>query len=363
MIKKIAYVTGTRADYGLMKNILKNISKDPQFELLLFPIGMHLLKEFGNTINEIEKDLKSTEIIKLTYEKDSRLSMALFTGQSIIDISKVFEKHKPDLLLALGDRGEQLATVISAIYLDIPVIHFHGGDISGTVDHPIRQAISQLANFHFTASKKSALNLISKGIDKNRIFIVGAPGLDEIKLLPKAATRKKQIVVLQHPAEKEKEAGKQIEITLKAVLEFELPVYIIFPNADAGGREIIKTIKDFSQKYPTIKTFPSLPRRDFLNLLNRSSALVGNSSMGIIEAPSFGLPTVNIGERQKGRERARNVIDVRYNKKEIKKAIEKCLYDESFKKFVSEVKNPYGDGNSTKKSLKIIKELIKNEQI
>lgn len=359
---KIVYTTGTRAEFGLMLSILKAIEKEKEFSLDLFVTGMHLLEEFGHTIKKVKKEFPKAKIIPATYEHDNRLSMALFVGESLLGLTKAYAKTKPNVILILGDRGEQLASATAAAYLDIPVIHLHGGDISGTVDHPARYAISQLSTYHFAATKKSALNLTKTSIDKKNIFVVGAPGLDEIKLLPKTA-RKEQIVVLQHPAEKEKEAGKQIETTLRAVLEFKIPVFVIFPNADAGGREIIKIIKDFSRKYSIIKTFPSLPRWDFLNLLNQSSALAGNSSMGIIETPSFGLPTVNIGERQKGRERAKNVIDVEYNKKEIKIALEKCLYDEKFKKMCTVIKNPYGTGGTAQETIKKIKELFKNGQI
>jgi GDP/UDP-N,N'-diacetylbacillosamine 2-epimerase (hydrolysing) len=320
---KVAYVTGTRADFGLMESLLRAINNDRGLRLLLFPTGMHLMKEFGETINQVKEEFKITRIINVTYQNDNRLSMALFTSKCLQQTAIAFNHYKPDLVLILGDRGEQLAAACAATYLNIPIIHLHGGEFSGTVDNPVRHAISQLASFHFVATKKSAQHLINADIDPKNIFIVGAPGLKEIKR--PTIRRKRQIVVLQHPAEFEKMAGEQIKITLKAVYSFALPTIIIYPNADPGGRTMIQIIKKFAKTHSFIKTYTSLPRDKFLNLLAQSSVLVGNSSAGIIEAPSLKLPVVNIGERQRKRERSNNVINVAYNIEQIKKAINQSL--------------------------------------
>lgn len=352
---KVAYLTGTRADFGLMRLILKRIKKEKGFRLLLFVTGMHLLKEFGETIKEVKKEFKIAQIINATCQEDNRLSMALFVGKCLEKTATAFAKYKPDLLLVLGDRGEQLAAATAAAYLQIPIIHFHGGELSGTVDNPVRHAISSSANFHFAPTKQSAQRLANSGINPETIFVVGAPGIEEVKNLPKGI-KKNQIVVLQHPAENEKQAGQQMATTLKAALSFQLPIYVIYPNADAGGRKMIKVIKKFAQKHSLIKIFPSLSRDKFLGLLNQSSVLVGNSSAGLIEAPSLHLPVINIGERQQNRERAKNVIDVGYNIKQIKQAIKKSLFDKNFQKSLLRINNPYDQGETSRKVLRIIKE-------
>jgi len=356
-MKKIAYLSGTRADFGLMKNVLKILQKDNSYKLLLFVTGMHLLEEFGHTINEVKKDFKIMETIQSTYEKDNRLSMALFTSDCLKKISLAFNKYQPDSVLVLGDRGEQLASALAAVYLNIPVIHLHGGEISGTIDNKVRNAISDLATYHLPATKKAAESLFKKGFNKKEVFVVGAPGLDELKTLINLP-KKQQIIVLQHPAEDENQASKQIEITLKTVCSFKIPTIIIYPNADAGGRRMIEIIRKFSGKFPFIKTFPSLPRFEFLKLLASSSVLVGNSSLGIIEAPSLHLAVVNIGERQKGREKSKNIIDVDYNIKKIKEAIKKSLFDTGFKQQLKRVKNPYGEGQTAQKILALIKKFV-----
>ncbi|MDZ7587259.1 MAG: UDP-N-acetylglucosamine 2-epimerase [Patescibacteria group bacterium] len=351
-MRKICYLTGTRAEFGLMQKILQAIQTDKKLELILLATGMHLLTEFGETINEVKAEFPRVKIIDATYEEDSRLSMARFVGRALSQLVEVLDQVKPDLVLVLGDRGEQLAMATASAYLAIPVIHLHGGEKTSTVDDKARNAITMLTDWHLPASNGAGKKLKQMGIDKHRIKIVGAPGLDQIQDLP-AASKKDCLIILQHPDKKEEEAAWQIQQTLEAVIEFKLPVKVIYPNSDAGGRKMIKVIEEFKQQYPQlIETRPSLERLKFLQLLGQARVLIGNSSSGLIEAPALNLAAINIGPRQKGREQAKNIINVDYNRKQIIKAISKTL---SWR--LKNVKNPYGNGKTTERVIKFLKRI------
>ncbi len=367
MVKKICVVTGSRAEYGLIKPTLDAIEAHPFLELCLIVCGTHLLEDFGNTVGEIEKDgFKIYGRIMNIFPEDTGFSMARSVGVLTEELSKLVNKIQPDLLLALTDLGHALATSIIGTYMNIPVAHVHGGDVSGTADESVRHAITKLSHIHFPATKKSADRIIGMGEDKWRVHVVGAPGLDSAlnsQLLSKDEIIKKYglsdddkfLLVIQHPVTTEvDQATIQIRETLDALVEIKHPVILVYPNSDAGGRRMIKTIKEYADRYPFIKTFKSIPHNEYLSLMRAAFVLVGNSSSGIIEAPSFHLPVVNIGTRQEGRERAKNIIDVVHKKEEIKKAIKKALYDEDFKKEVKKCRNPYGDGKTAERIVKIL---------
>jgi GDP/UDP-N,N'-diacetylbacillosamine 2-epimerase (hydrolysing) len=347
-MKKIVYLTGTRAEFGLMRLILQAIQQNNNLELILLATGMHLMDEFGKTISEVKKEFQ-VKVIEAVYEKDNRESMARFVAKCCQKIVEVLIESKPNVVLILGDRGEQLAMATAAAYLNIPVIHLHGGEETTTVDDKTRKAIAALADWHLPATKKAKKKLLKAGVDKKTIEVVGAPGLDEAYSI-KLANKRDLIVVLQHPDENENKAKKQIENTLKAVINFKLPVKVIYPNADAGGRVMIKTIEAYAHRYPKIiKTFRSLERKKFLHILSQARVLVGNSSAGLIESPALELPAVNVGSRQKGRERAKNVIDVGYRTHAIEKAIRKALGMK-----LKTLKNPHGDGQTTERVIKFL---------
>jgi GDP/UDP-N,N'-diacetylbacillosamine 2-epimerase (hydrolysing) len=357
-MKKIAVITGTRAEYGILKSVLRQIEANPKLNLSLIVIGMHLSAEFGYTVKEIEEDgFKIDAKIDALHGKDTGGAMAKSIGICMARTASALEKIKPDVLLILGDRSEMLVGAVSATYIGIPIAHIHGGDISGNVDEPVRHAITKLAHIHFAATKESADRIVKMGEEPWRVHVVGAPGLDLIlneKLLePKEIASKygldlskPVVLVVQHSVITEADdAPKQIRETLEAIVELGYQTVLIYPNADAGGRRMIEVIRDY-EKYPFIKTFRSVVHKEYLSLMRLVDVMVGNSSSGIIEGPSFGLPVVNIGPRQKGRQRAENVIDVDYDKEEIKTAIQKSLYDEKFKEKVKNVKNFYGDGKA-----------------
>mgnify|MGYP001049651759 CR=1 FL=1 len=367
-MRKILYISGSRADYGLMRETLFKIKKHPNLDLEIVATGMHLMPEFGKTINEIKKDGFKIHKINAVYEEDNKESMAKFLGKFITLLVQKIKKINPNIILLLGDRAEMLGGAIVGAYLTIPTFHIHGGEVTSTVDEPVRHAITKLSHVHLVATKNSAKRIIKMGEEPWRVFVVGAPGLDSIlnkKLVsPKEIAKKYKLnlskpilLVIQHPVTTEVEnAGWQMKETMEAIKELAYQAIIIYPNADAGGRKMIRVIKKY-EKYPFIKSFKSIPHQEYLSLMKIASVMVGNSSSGIIEAPSFHLPAVNIGKREEGRERAENVIDVDYNKEEIKRAIKKAIYDKKFKERVKKCKNPYGDGKAGIRIVKILNKI------
>lgn len=367
-MRKIAVITGTRAEYGILKPVIRAIDAHPELELSLIVMGMHLLQDFGFTLREIEND--SFEIaakIEGLYAKDSGEDMARSVGEGIVQLARTLVRLKPDVLLLLGDRGEMLAGAVAATFMNIPIGHIHGGDVSGNVDEPVRHAITKLAHIHFPATKESAQRIIAMGEDPSYTFTVGAPGLETIfheKFIEPPVLAEKYhldlsqplLLVLQHPVTTEvDEAPGQIRETLEAIADLQYQTILIYPNADAGGRRMIEVIKEYeTEKYPFIGTFKSISHEEYLSLMKIASLLVGNSSSGIIEAPSFGVPVVNIGSRQQGRQRAENIIDVGYNRAQIAAAIRTALDDEAFKAKSRSGKNPYGDGRAGERIAKIL---------
>jgi len=367
MRKKIIYISGTRADYGLMRTVLQQINQCPEFDLEIIATGMHLMPEFGESIGELRSDgFRNVRLIPILHDDDTRASMSMFVGNLVVSLSEAVRENRPDIILLLGDRAEMLAGAIVGTYMAVPVIHIHGGEITSTVDEPVRHAISKLANIHLAATSGSARRLIRMGEDPRSVHVVGAPGLDAIlqgtftsppelymkyRITPGAPL----LLVIQHPVSAEiHQAGFQIRETLEAVAELGHQTIVLYPNADAGGRQIISQIQKY-RNCKNIQTFKNLPHDDYLGLLRIASVLIGNSSSGIIEAPSFHLPVVNIGSRQEGRERSQNVIDTGHDKEEIKAAITTALNDRSFQKKVLRCRNPYGDGNSGERIVRILR--------
>lgn len=369
MKRKILYITGTRADYGLMHSVLEEINKDPDLELQIVATGMHLMEEFGFTFEEIKNDGFKTFKINDTFKADDKYSMSLFIGKFIEDLTEQIKIIKPDIILLLGDRGEMLAGAIVGTYLSIPIAHIHGGDVTSTVDEHARHAITKLAHIHFPATKKSANRIINMGEDKWRVHITGSPAIDSISkerlIEPREIAEKYNLdlnkpilLVVQHPVTMEfKNSANQIRETLNALSELEYQTILIYPNADAGSRKMINVIKKFEEK-PFIQTFKSLPRKDYLSLMNVASVMIGNSSSGIVEAPYFNLLVINIGDRQQNRERGNNIIDVKNDKKEIVSAVSSIL-NKSKEKYES----PYGKGETGKIIVDILKSIKIDENL
>ncbi len=367
MKRKICVITGTRADYGIYYPILKKIKASGKLGLYIVATSMHLMKEFGYTAKQIEKDgFKIYEKVDVSYSKDTGAAMAFSAGRAVSAFSRTFSRLKPDIVLVLGDRAEMLSAAIAANYMNIPVAHIHGGELSGHVDGVVRHAITKLSHIHFPATKKAKEVIRKLGEETSRVFVCGAPALDRIlaghatgeKILEKKYKIKKNkpfVLVVQHPVNSESEdAAGQIKTTLDAVAAFGSSAIVIYPNADAGGRKMIKVIEQYVMRYDRFRAYKSIPHEDYLGLMKAASVLVGNSSSGIIEAPSFKLPAVNIGRRQDRREQSSNVINVPSDVKKIKEALKAAVLDRSFRAKVKKNRNPYGDGHASDRIVKVL---------
>ncbi len=367
MTQRICTITGTRADYGILAPVMKAIDREPQFELQIIATCMHLMDDFGRTVDQIELDgFEVTERLDASYDQDSPLAQAQSLGRALGAFAEAFDRLDPDVVLVLGDRGEMLAAATAANYMGVAVGHIHGGEVSGHIDGTLRHAITKLSHLHFCATASAERRILNLGEESWRVFRVGAPALDRIlkadytsreELADRYGLDLEQplILVLQHPVSTEiGQAPAQMKATLDAFLSFEVPTVIIYPNADAGGRAMIDVIRG-CEGNPLVRAFKSIPHSDYLGLLRIASVLVGNSSSGIIEAPSFDLPVVNVGSRQEGRERAGNVIDVPCETEAITGAIEKALHDSDFRAALNGGENPYGCGTASKSIVNALK--------
>lgn len=372
--KKIAYITGTRADFGLMSSVLRSIDNHPRLTLQVFATGMHLMRRFGFTFKEVNLVYPNAIKINSVFEDSTHFGMAKFIADFQLKFWMALKKDKPDLVLVMGDRAEMLGTAVVANYYGLPIAHIHGGDKTTTIDETARHAITKLSHLHFAATKDSADRIKKLGEEDWRVHIVGAPSLDNI-LNEKIPGKKevysflgldvneKFILVLQHPITKSiNESGKQMEQTLKATESFKVPIVVIYPNADAGGLKIIEVIEK-RRKNPNFRMFPSVEYNMFLGLEREAAAWVGNSSAGIIESASFQTPVVNIGDRQKGRSQSGNVINTLYSKNEIESAIKKSMFDEKYHQSLKRIKNPWGDGHTAERIINILTKIKINDKL
>ena len=376
MVRKIAVITGTRAEYGILKPLLERIASSDKLELQLYVIGLHLLSEYGNTLNEILHDgFTHPNTVKMYNSRYTRGYHAKGLGNGISRFSYEFSKSNPDLLIVFGDRLEPFAATLAAATLNIPIVHIHGGDKtdSGHIDENIRYSISKFAHLHFTATTEHTNRLIRMGEQPWRIHQVGALGLDSIKqgkFLSKSQLSKKlsahlgemYIVCLFHPINSQKDlAQRHMHELLTSLLNLSLQLILIYPNNDTGSEKIIEEIEN-ARKLPNITIFKNLEHNDYLNLLKYSSLLIGNSSSGIIEASSFKIPVINVGIRNLGRDSAANTIFINPARDEIHAAIKYVLTDEQFKQTLNQVKNPYGDGRASQRIINILNTIVIDEQ-
>jgi GDP/UDP-N,N'-diacetylbacillosamine 2-epimerase (hydrolysing) len=372
MKTKICVVTGSRAEYGLLKPLLKKLQKDRSFKVQIAATGMHLSHEFGYTVKEILKDgFAVSERVEMLLSTDTEAGMGKSIGIGVIGFVDCFKKLNPDLILVVGDRFEILAAVVAASAMNIPIAHFSGGDITeGAIDNQIRHAITKLSHVHFVGVNSSGCRVRQMGEESWRVHVVGELCLDNIKSLRKLPigeienklginlSNRPVIVVTFHPATLEPEQTKAQLSNLLETLENYGKASIIFtyPNADTGGRHIIASINKFLTKHANAKAFRSLGTELYLNLLMRADLCVGNSSSGLVEAPSFKLPAVNIGNRQKGRLLAKSVISASGDKASILAAFKKGL-NPGFRKKLKAMKNPYDKGGAVRNILKALHSL------
>ncbi len=373
-MKKICVIATSRATYGYKRKIIQQIKKDKSLKLQVIVTGMHLMKKYGYSINELKKDkVPINEKIKIFSNIDSNTHFVKGLSKEMYKLSNSFFKLKPDLVLVTGDRAEMFIAAVTAVYMNIPVAHIQAGDLSGHIDGSVRHAITKISHIHFASCKDSADRVKKMGEQKWRVFNVGAPQLDDlidfkkkikIKQNIKVLLNQKYFLIIQHPVLVEKnETFKNFKNTLVATEDYkEYKKIIIYPNVDSGNKKIIQLIKKYQKKNDFI-IFKNIERENFKRILRNSKLILGNSSCGILEAPTFKIPAINIGNRQRDRMQAVNVINSEYKVKKIKKALNHALKNKFFKLKLKHCKNPYGSGKSSEKIIKIIKKIKINKKL
>lgn len=370
MTRSVCVVTATRAEYGLLSQLMRAIAAESDLRLQLIVTGAHLSPEFGSTWKDIEADgFKIDRKVEMLLSSDSAIGISKSMALAQIGFAEAFADLRPDLVVLLGDRYETLSAASAALIAKAPVAHLHGGEATeGAYDDSIRHAVTKLSHLHFTSTEAYRNRVVQMGESPERVFNVGAIGLDAIGTLPLLdrdalagqlgiVWRKRNLMVTFHPATLDKESP---EIQFQALLDALDPLqdtFIIFTkaNADTDGRVINRMIDSYTAANPgKSKGFASLGHLRYLSALKQVDAVVGNSSSGLLEAPSFQVPTINIGDRQKGRIRGSTVIDCGTDKASIAAALAESALP-AFRKRISSAANPYGDGKTTGRILKVIK--------
>ena len=368
--RKICVVTGTRAEYGLLYWLIKEIEADNSMELQLVVTGMHLSEEFGSTFKQIEKDgFTIDNKVDISLTSDTEIAISKSMGIGIIGFADVFNDLKPELIVVLGDRFEIFSAVSVAMIAKIPVAHLHGGETTeGLIDESIRHSVTKMSHLHFAATDEYRNRIIQLGEQPERVFNVGGLGIDNInklKLLSKVDFEDainfklgdKNILITFHPVTLEKSTSEsQFQELLKSISNLK-NTKIIFTkaNSDTDGRIINSMIDDYVAKNDNTIAFKSMGQLNYLSALQYMDAVLGNSSSGLIEVPSFKIGTIDIGDRQKGRIKAKSIITCLPKKESIDSAIVK-LYSPKFQEIINNVVNPYGKGGASKKIAKIIKD-------
>lgn len=368
-MKKICVITGTRAEYGLLYWLMKDIDNDDELELQIIVTGMHLSTEFGLTYTEVEKEFHINKKIEMLLSSDTKVGISKSMGLAQISFAEAYEELQPDLIVVLGDRYEIFSAVSTAMISRIPIAHLHGGELTeGLIDEAIRHSITKMSHLHFTATDEYKNRVIQLGENPARVFNLGGLGIDNIKklqLLNKKEFEKsinfklntKNLLVTFHPVTLEENSAKnQFQEMLDAFDKLE-DTNIIFTkaNSDTNGRIINSMIDEYVSINENSIAFTSLGQLRYLSALKHIDIVVGNSSSGLIEVPSFKKATINIGDRQKGRIKASSVIDCKPRKDDILESIHKVYTDTNFITTLQIQKNPYGDGGTSKKILDTIK--------
>ena len=364
-MRKICVVTGNRSEYSKLKSVMKAIDEHPDLELILIVTASHLLDDYGKTVDVIRRDgFKVDSVARTVAAGEDLASMAKSAGLCTLELPTLFELYTPDIVLVVGDRFDALGTVIAAALMNIVVAHIQGGEISGTIDESIRHAITKLAHIHFPATAKSAERIIRMGERADMVFNVGCPSVDIILSVDtdscedichkfNLAPEEPFLIMIQHPVTTEFEfTRQQIRETLSAISELNIQAILLYPNVDAGSKDMVREIRmfDMAGKLEHVSKGKHVPFEDYIRLLAHASCIVGNSSSGIRESCYFGTPAVNIGTRQNKRERGTNVIDVDYDREQIREAILECIKHGKY--------NPpeyvYGKGNAGKEIASIL---------
>ena len=369
---KICFITSTRAEYGLIKSLMRKIACNENFILQIIVTGTHLSKRHGYTLYEIEKDgFKVDSKLDMSIVDDSNNSICLSISKLIEKLSEKIEQLKPDTIVILGDRFELLGIAAAATIHRVPITHLHGGEITeGAFDDSVRHAITKLSQIHFVANEQYKKRIIQLGENPKNVFNVGGLGVDaikELKLLSKSKLEKelnlnfleKNLLITYHPVtlSKVETSKNELKELIKALSSLENTLQIFtMPNADPGNKVIFKIIKSYVKTNKNAFYFNSLGQLKYLSCLAQVDGVIGNSSSGLSEAPTFKIPTINIGDRQKGRLMSKSVINCEGNSNDITKALNK-IYKLSFKQILKNSKNPYGDGGASKKIIKILQKI------
>jgi GDP/UDP-N,N'-diacetylbacillosamine 2-epimerase (hydrolysing) len=372
IVRRVCVITGSRSEYGILRPILAQLSSQDSVDLEVLVAGMHLSSRFGHTVDQIVADgYPIRERVETLATSDTGAGMARSLGTTVVKLAESFEADPPDAVLVYGDRFDALAGAIAGAYVPVPVVHMHGGDTAAgfDIDDSNRHAITKFAHLHMPATERHAARIRRMGEDPDRIFVVGSPAIDSIRRGDFTARRdlahrlglpfeRPTILVVQHPVTSQAtDAGEQIQSTETAIRELALPTVWIFPNADSGSAMIIQRLEAISE-LPFVEVRRSVAHSDFLGLLAASDVLVGNSSSALIEAPSFGLPAINIGTRQAGRDRGENVIDVRHDATEILREVRRTLADSGLRSRLSSMPNLYGDGFTAERVGRILETML-----
>ena len=371
-MKKICVIVNSRANYARIKTVLFEIKKNKKLSLQLILGASSLMDKIGDLTDTIKKDgFKISSRIYSIVEGSNLATMAKSTGLGIVELSNIFENQRPDFVITVADRFETIATAITASYMNIPLIHTQGGEVTGSIDESVRHAVTKLSNYHFPSTLKAKQNIIRMGENKKKVFLTGCPSIDIAQKVSKKKInlntvlkkyylqgnfveffKKDFIVVVQHPVTTEfDDVENQIEETIKALKDFNINVLWLWPNIDAGNDIISKKLRQFVEieKPNNIKFYKNFEPEDFLEILSKSKCILGNSSVAIRECSFLGIPAVNIGKRQQGRECGKNVLHSDHDHKQIIKLLNKQLKHGKFKS-----EKIYGDGYAAKKIVKLI---------
>jgi UDP-N-acetylglucosamine 2-epimerase (non-hydrolysing)/GDP/UDP-N,N'-diacetylbacillosamine 2-epimerase (hydrolysing) len=375
MKRKIAVVTTSRADYSHLYWPLHDLSLHPDVDLKLIVMGAHLSPEFGNTIREIERDgLEIAARIECLLSSDTDVGMAKTIGLATLSLADCLGQIRPDLTLLIADRYEMLAPASVALALRIPIAHIEGGEISeGAIDDAVRNALTKMSHVHFTSTFESRDRVISMGEEEWRVHRAGAPSMDHLRrntLFTREQLEaqlhldlnKSSVVVAYHPVTIVRDTTQEADALFAALREVSGQILFCYPNSDAGSRELIQRTEQFLTQRPDARIFVNLPALSYWSLLRNMDLMIGNSSSGIMETPSFALPTVNVGMRQQGRERARNILDAAPDKADILAKVE-IARSEPFCRSLEGMQNPYGDGTASEKIVSVLTSVPLGEKL
>ena len=370
-MKKICIVTGTRADYGLLRFVMEGIRDASDLELQIIATGMHLSPDFGMTASEIEGDgFHIDQRVEMLMSSDTPVGVSKSMGLGMIGFADAYAQLKPDVVVVLGDRFEIFSAAAAAMVTCIPIAHLHGGEATeGVIDEAIRHSVTKMSHYHFVATEAYRQRVIQLGENPDRVQLVGGLGVDSIsrvELMSRAELEhsldfkfgQRNLLVTFHPVTLERgSAATQMQALLDAVDQLQnTNIIFTLPNSDTGGRVVIQMIEAFVQKRPHAKSFPSLGQKRYLSCIAQVDGVVGNSSSGLIEVPSFRKGTINIGDRQAGRLRAESVIDCAPTRTDIAAAFQR-LYSPEFQTSLASVRNPYGEPGASEKIVNAIKQV------